>query len=119
MSLVWAPAPSSLAGPLDRLAGAAESGIHELADSHASRAEATMKAGASWNDRTTHARQGLTGQADGTDIYLFGVMDYNPYLEAGTYKMDAFPIIEPTAMETAPAYFSDAGAFVMALLGGG
>jgi hypothetical protein len=83
-----------------------------------------MKAGAPWNDRTTHARQGLTGKADGTDIYLFGIMFYNPYLELGTEnedgseRMAARPIIEPTMMATAPEYFSDAGELVMALLGG-
>lgn len=125
MGFVWITLPSTIASKLDHFAANVEGGIHKLADSHASRAESAMKAGAPWNDHTEHARQGLTGTAEGADIYLFGTMFYNPYLETGTHNEDGSermaprPIIVPTMNETAPAYFSDAGELVMAMLGAG
>lgn len=119
MGFVWAPPPSRIAARLDAFAGKVEGAIHDLAKSHASRAEGTMKAGAPWNDHTEHARQGLFSTAEGTDIILGGTMDYQvKYLEPGTEKMAPRPIIVPTMHTAAPEYFSDAGELVMALLGG-
>lgn len=76
-----------------------------------------MKANASWTDRTSNARQGLFGEAEGTTITLGGTEDYQGFLEKGTSKMAPYPIIMPTAETTAAEYFADALKFTKGILG--
>lgn len=68
--------------------------------------EAYMKHRAPWNDRTTNARNGLFARAQRSAskfaIVLAHSVSYGPYLEGGTSKMDARPIIMPTIRVYAP-----------------
>lgn len=117
-TLVWIKPPSDIARVLAQRTAAMEPALNALAQSHASRGESKMKAGAPWNDRTGAARGGLFGRAEGTDIILGGSVHYQIYLELGTSKMAARPIIVPTVNEQAPEYFKDAADTVGRLLGG-
>lgn len=98
-------------------AAATRAGLTELASTHAQRGEGDMKENASWIDRTSNARQGLTGRAEGLTITLMHTMDYGKYLENGTSRMRAYPIVQPTGREVATAYTADAAAFVKAIWG--
>lgn len=116
----WTISPSAEIGAKIGAVKNAEPAIGALASSHAARAEGQMKANAPWNDQTGFARGSLFGRSEGTDITLGTTNgDYGHYLELGTSKMAAKPIILPTAMETAPGYFDDAGKLVMRLMAGG
>jgi HK97 gp10 family phage protein len=73
--------------------------------------ERYMKHNAPWKDRTTNARNGLSAaaQKSGTRIAnsVFAIIlshsvDYGIYLERGTRKMKARPIIQPTIDIYAP-----------------
>lgn len=73
--------------------------------------ERYMKHNAPWTDRTTNARNGLfaTAQKSATRIMesTFAIVlghsvDYGVYLEEGTSKMRARPIIMPTIRIYAP-----------------
>ncbi len=94
-----------IAAKLDRAGRGMQRGTVALAESHAARAESAMKENASWQDRTSNARQGLFGEAEttgsGARIHLGGTASYQPYLELGTSRALAFPIIMPTAEVTA------------------
>lgn len=90
-----------------------------LAASHAGRAEGAMKAGAPWNDQTGYARGALYARAQGTNIHIGTSNDeYGLYLELGTSKMAARPIIVPVFEQTAQAYFQDVILVVQGALGG-
>jgi HK97 gp10 family phage protein len=82
--------------------------------------EANAKAGAPWHDRTGNARQGLTGSAeadgDHVRVAIAHTMAYGPFLELGTSKMAAYPILVPTQQEEAPQLISDAAKVVRELL---
>lgn len=106
--ITWSPSPAVIGAEIVRRAAQAKPALTALAASHASRGESAMKAGASWNDQTGNARQGLFGEAEGTTITLGGTADYQPYLENGTSRMSAYPIIQPVAQQVATAYFADA-----------
>lgn len=65
------------------------------------RAEAHMKQKAPWRDRTTNARNGLFAKAVKLGKGVFALIlahsvTYGIYLERGTRKMRARPIIIPT-----------------------
>ncbi len=82
--------------------------IETLALAWAKKAERFAKQHRPWNDQTTHARDSLYGDAIGTTIYVGTVnKDYGLYLELGTRKMRAYPIILPTIFEIALQYYSD------------
>jgi HK97 gp10 family phage protein len=73
--------------------------------------EAWMKHNAPWTDRTTNARNGLFAKAYKTANTIaasnFGIIlghsvDYGIYLEEGTSKMKARPIVRPAIDRFAP-----------------
>lgn len=71
------------------------------------RVESHMKHNAPWKDRTTNARNGLSAKAikEGAGrfaILLSHAVNYGIYLERGTSKMAARPIILPTIRIYAP-----------------
>lgn len=116
----WVIKPSAQIGArLGAAAGRAEPAVRELAQYHAKRGEAAMKAERPWTDRTSNAVQSLFGVAEGTDIRLGGTQEYIPYLELGTSRMSAYSVIRPVANRTAAEYFEDAAKLVDGLLGGG
>jgi HK97 gp10 family phage protein len=116
----WVITPSAgIGSKIARATSQMRPAINALAQSHAARGEATMKAGAPWNDQTGHARGSLYGRAEGTNVELGTTnAEYGIYLELGTSRMAPRPIIEPTAREAAPEYFEDAADLVARLLGG-
>lgn len=118
--VVWITPPSTIARTLAQRTAGMAGALEANAAAHASRGESAMKAGAPWTDRTGYARASLTGRAEGTDVVLGTTnTEYGVYLELGTSKMAARPIIEPTAREIAPTYFTTSAAIVRRLLGGG
>lgn len=120
MTFVWAPSPTAAIGrPLMARVAAIPPIVMALAQTHAARAEGAMKAGAPWQDQTGYARGALYGRAEGTDIHIGTSNDeYGLYLELGTSKMAARPIIVPIFEETASAYFRDVILAVRGALGG-
>ena len=93
-AVVWQTRPIVLAGNVERYGERVIQALHLLADHFAAILEAAAKANAPWTDRTSAARQGLTGlavkAATGVTIYLFGSVDYQIYLElkhAGRYAV--------------------------------
>lgn len=94
----------AVAGKAARQRQAMKRGVVALAQSHAARAESTMKTNAPWDDQTANARQGLFGEAaetaEGAVITLGGTAEYQPHLEFGTIHMAPRPIIGPTAQTT-------------------
>lgn len=120
MAVAWITPPSHIASVLAQRTAAMQGALNANAQAHASRGESQMKGGAPWNDQTGYARASLTGQAEGTDIVLGTTnTEYGHYLELGTSKMAARPIIEPTAREIAPGYFETSAGIVVRMLGGG
>ena len=119
MAITWITPPSTIAATLAQRTAGMEGALKANAASHASRGEGQMKGGAPWNDQTGAARAGLFGRAEGTAITLGGSVHYQIYLELGTSKMAARPIIVPTANEVAPTYFTTSADIVRRLLGGG
>lgn len=115
--ITWSPSPAVIGAEIVRRAAQVKPAVGALAASHASRGEAAMKTGAPWGDRTGNARQGLFGVAEGSTITLGGTAEYQPYLENGTSRMSAYPIIQPVAQQTATAYFADAAELVKRLFG--
>ena len=117
----WTITPSrGIAAELAKRTAAMEPALAENAATHASRGETTMKQNRPWTDRTGHARGSLYGRADGTTVHLGTTnSEYGIFLELGTSRMAARPIIQPTANEAAPDYFEDAADIVRGLIGGG
>lgn len=114
-SITWHPNPTVIGKTIVARAAQARPALTELAAFHASRGEASMKSGASWIDRTGNARQGLFGVAEGLTITLGHTMSYGVYLEGGTSRMRAYPIVRPVAQQTATEYFADALELVQGL----
>ena len=118
--VVWIKPPSDIARVLAQRTAQMQGALNANAQSHASRGQSQMVAGAPWTDRTGYARASLTGQAEGTTIVLGTTnAEYGPYLELGTSRAAARPIIVPTANEIAPAYFRTSADIVRRMLGGG
>jgi HK97 gp10 family phage protein len=121
MSLKWTgKRPAVIGSDIVSRAERARAGVLALGQVSAARMEANAKAGAPWHDRTGNARQGLTGSAevdgDHVRVAIAHTMAYGPFLELGTYKMAAEPILVPTQQEEAPQLISDAAKVVGALL---
>jgi HK97 gp10 family phage protein len=120
MAVTWIKPPSTIARTLAQRTAGMQGALNANAQAHASKGESAMRANAPWNDRTGFARASLTGQAEGTDVVLGTTnSEYGIYLELGTSKMAARPIIVPTANEIAPEYFRTSADIVRRLLGGG
>ena len=121
MSLKWTGKRPALIGSdiVDR-ASRARAGVTALGAVSAARMEAQAKAGAPWHDRTGNARQGLTGTSEASGdhvmVAIAGTMSYQPYLELGTSKMAARPILVPTQQQEAPQLIADAAKVVEGLL---
>lgn len=118
----WTRSPNLIGAEIRSRKERVRSGLVELAGSHAARAEGEMKARAPWNDRSGAARAGLFGQVtssggDAIEIVLGHTVNYGVFLELGTSKMAARPIILPVANETAPKLAADASELVRRLFG--
>lgn len=93
--------------------------IGALALSWAKKGEGYAKRNRAWNDQTGHARDSLYGEAEGNTIYIGTVnKEYGLYLELGTRRMRAYPIIMPTIFEIAPLYYSDVTRMIQRYMGG-
>jgi len=105
----WSQSPSAAIGvPLMQRVATLPPLLMALAGTHAARGEAVMKSGAPWNDQTGYARGALYGRAEGTNIHLGTAnSEYGLYLELGTSKMAARPIIVPSLEVVAAAYYRD------------
>lgn len=81
-----------------------------LGDHYGARMEAYARPSAPWRDRSTHARQGLFGEArefaDKLRIRISHTEDYGTYLELA--NSGKYAILEPTAKKHAPEFFQDA-----------
>jgi len=108
----WRISPTVIGAEIDKRAAQVRPEISAVAKEHAKQGEAAMKSGAPWNDRSGAARAGLYGEAEGTTIALGHTVHYGPYLELGTSKMAARPIVQPVAEQTATAYFEAANEVV-------
>ena len=75
------------------------------ADTAAKKLEAEAKARAPWTDRTTHARQSISGtggwDGDKLKVVLSGGMSYSVWLELAFQKR--YAILKPTIDRNAPA----------------
>lgn len=106
--------------PLQARAEALKPALNALAKSHAARAEAAMKAGAPWTDRTAYARGALFARAEETNIILgTSNTEYGLFLEFGTSRMAPRPIIVPTLEEVSRAYIEDAYRLTSVVMFGG
>ena len=90
----WTVSPDVLAKNVGTYGDRLIKAIHALAQVFAQKIATYAKANAGWTDRTSNARQGLTGtaiaSATGVVIYLFHTMFYGIYLElsnAGKYAV--------------------------------
>lgn len=85
--------------------------VKALGDGYALKMEAYAKPNAPWRDRTTHARQGLFGEAkefygpDCLKVRISHTVDYGVYLELsnqGKYK-----ILRPTVEQFSTQFVQD------------
>lgn len=108
--------PGRIGAACDAYADQLLAGLGALAQAAAARGETAMRTDARWTDRTTDARNGLTGEAvergDAYVIAFYGLMDYTIYLELA--HAGRFAIIRPTIDALGPEIVAD----VAALLGG-
>lgn len=120
-TVTWTKTPLDAIGkPLQRRTKGVRAALMVLAQYHAARAEANMKERAGWTDRTSYARSSLFGRAEDLSIFLGTTnSDYGQYLEFGTYKMPAFPVIRPQTEETSQEYYRDACTLVSVMVFGG
>lgn len=93
-SFEWQTPPSVLVGRLEEWKKRLHLAIFALGQFFAAKMETYAKQNATWTDRTTNARQGLTGlarkTATGVIIYLLHKMGYGIWLElahAGRYAI--------------------------------
>lgn len=84
---------------LGKLDNKVEGALVAVSRFYSAKAEAWMKHGAPWQDRTTNARNGLFSEPfhEGSRIgyVLAHSVDYGIFLERGTEDMAARPIIVP------------------------
>jgi hypothetical protein len=117
----WDVPPTRIGDEIVRRAQRVAPAVAAVGQSHAARAEAAMKAGAPWNDQTGNARQGLFGRVEVTGtqvvIYLGHTMHYGVYLELGTSRMAARPIVIPVMGQTYPEFVQDAVRVIRGLFG--
>lgn len=120
MATEWVIRPTAQIVPnIARIRAALLPAVTAIASAHAAIGQGMMQGGAPWTDRTGYARASLYGRPEGTDIVLgTSNSEYGLYLELGTSKMAARPIIAPTAQQLAPIYFGAAMQAVSAVIGG-
>ena len=121
MSLKWTgKRPAAIGSDVVSRAARAKAAVSALGGASAARMEANAKAGAPWHDRTGNARQGLTGTSEASGdhvmVAIAHTMNYGVFLETGTYRMAARPILVPTQQEEAPQLLSDAAKVVGGIL---
>lgn len=96
----------NLKGCEDRMRAA----LHGLGMQTAAQMEAYAKQNAPWEDRSTHARQGLFGEVLEEDgklkIRIAHTEEYGVYLELS--RKGRRPILEPTAQKFAPEFYDAA-----------
>ena len=122
MGLRWTIPPSRIANRLRQGADAAPAAVFAIGQAGASRWESEAKAIAPWEDRTTQARSGLTGEAqregNNTVVYCYHTADHGRFLEPGTSKMAPRPSIMPAFNSVGPGIVEDAAEVVQRILGG-
>jgi hypothetical protein len=123
--------PGAIGAAMKRRIDQIPAALLDLGTSYASRMEEYARANAPWNDRTTNARAGLTGEAvsegGSVRVYLYHTADpYGPYLELGTAPRDnghpgmaPRPIILPTIQAHQTELMESAARLVLGLLSGG
>lgn len=96
----WSTDPKVLANRYTEYGEKVVDLIGSVCDTHAQVMQSEAQANAPWQDRTGDARRGIKGTsqktADGGIITLAHTVPYGPYLENGTSRMAARPIIMPT-----------------------
>lgn len=119
-NVTWTKTPLDAIGkPLQKRVRGVREALTMLAQFHAAKAEGNMKDRAGWTDRTSYARSSLFGRSEGLAIFLGTTnSDYGQYLEFGTSRMPAFPVIRPQTQDTANEYYRDACALVSMMVFG-
>lgn len=123
MSLTWSRSIKAQGAGVARARVILPMAIKDVCDNGASRWAAQAKDIRPWTDRTSHAVEGITGEArvNGAEIsiYCYHTMEYGPYLEFGTKYMAPRASIVPAMRTIAPEVVEDCQSVVGRLLGGG
>lgn len=100
MSVKWTGI-NTITGRMNAAQRAVQAGTVAIASTQAAKGAAAMVSSAPWNDQSGAARSGLYGDSEatgtGAQIEFGHTVEYGPYLEAGTSRMTARPIVQPTA----------------------
>jgi hypothetical protein len=111
----WISTPEQLSKQVGDYGKRMLKAIFTLAEVFAKKIEGYAKANAPWTDRTTNARQGLTGlaipAATGVVIYLYHTMFYGIFLE--TANEGAYAII----LKAMEAFYGPLMAAIRSLIG--
>jgi hypothetical protein len=114
--LEWQTPPDTLAKQAFRYDALIKQNIWAVFDLFKGRTEALARSNAPWNDQTGAARQGLRVQvqksAAGASLTLIHSVFYGIYLELGTSRMGARPVIQPTLEQTYGPLMSACAAIV-------
>ncbi len=117
----WTQSPTIIGGNIRTRRERAGSALLTLCKSHGARGESAMRSRAPWNDQTGNARQGLFNEvhagSDVIEIVFGGTAEYQKYLELGTSRAAARPIIVPVTHEVAAQVTTDAAKVVKGLFG--
>jgi hypothetical protein len=97
----WAKLPSTMSSELDGYANRMDPALLGELQGIASDMESYGKTNRPWNDRTTDAKNKLSASAQMTAAHNVSVVmrhgvPYGGFLETGTSRMSAYPIIGPT-----------------------
>jgi HK97 gp10 family phage protein len=96
----WIKPPSIMAAEVRRRADAMEPVLTARMAGLSDDVISYMRSNAPWTDRTTAARNGLDSNARVTGagrvtLSAFHTVPYGGFLETGTSKMNAYPILRP------------------------
>lgn len=96
----WKARPAIMAAATGKLATQMESSLMSDLTGVAAAIESYMKNNAPWQDRTGDARRGLQARANQTGAGNFSIIanhtvSYGGFLETGTSRMSAYPILGP------------------------
>ena len=99
VSFIWLRPPSLMGNECERRARAMDPAVLGRMQALSATVVSYMKSNAPWNDRTGAARAGLSSNVNlsghSTTLSAFHTVPYGGYLETGTSKMSAYPIIRP------------------------